>query len=84
MNHREAVVLEPHLAVHVTALRRRHVDLRHILVELAGEREQLEALGLGIELRDGGLKADTEPEIALAVSAQAELTQRPSRLGDGD
>ena len=39
MDDGEAVVLGPHLAIDVAGLRRGHVDLRHVQVELGGNRD---------------------------------------------
>ena len=80
----KAVVLRPHLAVDVRRLRAHHVDLRRVDVDLGRQRPELERLALAIELHDRRLIHVAEPQVAVAVRAQAERAGREARLVQRD
>src|SRR5450759_3781175 len=70
MNAGKAVVLCPHLAVDMGALRAHHIDLRGVDVLLALQRPEPERLGLAVEFHDRGLIHVAKPQIAVAIAAQ--------------
>ena len=76
----EAVVLRPHLAVHVRSLRAHHVDLRGVDVLLGRQLPGGEFRRLAVELEDRRLVHVAEPQVPRAISAQTEEPRRESRF----
>ena len=84
-----AGVLQPDLAVDVSAIRADLVDLHVRSVQLRRQAPRLKRLGLAIELRDAALKLHAEPQVLVPVEAHAEnagrrvgLQRRDRVLGD--
>src|SRR5260370_5358786 len=76
----KAIVLRPHLAVDTGALRAGHVDLGGVDVALALQRPEFKGFGLAVEFYDRGLVHVADPQIALAIAAQAKLAGWEARL----
>src|SRR6202035_1199742 len=68
------------LAVDTGALRADHVDLGGVDIAFALQRPELEGLGLAVEFDDRGLIHIAEPQITVAIAAQAERAGREARL----
>src|SRR5207237_3819169 len=77
----EAVVLRPYLAVDVRRLRTHHVHLRRVDVLLRRQLPDAELLRLAVELEDLRLVHVAEPQVARAISAQAEDAGGKTALG---